>query len=192
MTERPNHSLQPTRRTWRAAERQRYAGFGNGSIRSIPLFFTLLNETFHIVSKLEAAERQLRQAVRLFFQRGDDVAIHTLAAAAYQILSDLCEHKGIEREMEDSAILDEMGVKGEVLATTRKPQTFFMHADKDPEGTVRFNPLLSACLILSDICGTRNSDECAQAVPRRLCPRSFSGPARRARLRYHRCESEQY
>lgn len=107
-----------------------------------------MDSTFHIISKLEAAERQLRQAVRLFFQRGDDVAVHTLAAAAYQIVSDLCEQKGIQREMEDSPILEEMGVKGEALAAMRKPQNFFKHADKDPEGTVRFNPLLSACLIL--------------------------------------------
>jgi hypothetical protein len=107
-----------------------------------------MDSTFHIISKLDAAERQLRQAVRLFFQRGDDVAIHTLAAASYQIISDLCKHKGIQREMEDSSILEGMGVKGEVLAAVRKPQNFFKHADKDPEGNVRFNPLLNACLIM--------------------------------------------
>ena len=107
-----------------------------------------MDSTFHIISKLDAAERQLRQAVRLFFQRGDDVAIHTLAAATYQIISDICKHKGIQRELEDSSILDDMGVKGEVLAAIRKPQNFFKHADKDPEGFVRFNPLLNICLIL--------------------------------------------
>jgi hypothetical protein len=110
-----------------------------------------MDSTFHIISKLEAAERQLRQAVRLFFQRGDDVAIHTLAAAAYQIAIDICESKGIHREMEDSQILDEMGVKGKVLAAMREPQNFFKHADKDPEGTVRFSPPLSTCLILYTI-----------------------------------------
>ncbi len=108
----------------------------------------LMDSTFHIVSKLDAAERQLRQVVRLFFQRGDDVAIHTLAAAAYQIISDLCEIKGIHREIEDSAILEEMGIKRDALAALRKPQNFFKHADKDTEGVVRFNPLLSTCLIL--------------------------------------------
>jgi hypothetical protein len=107
-----------------------------------------MSSDFHTVSKLEAAERQLCQVIRLFFQRGDAVAIHTLAAAAYQILSDLCERKKLKREIEDSAILDELGVKQEVLAALRKPQNFFKHADRDPEGTVRFNPMLSACLIL--------------------------------------------
>jgi hypothetical protein len=76
------------------------------------------------------------------------VAVHTLAAAAYQIISDLCELKGIKRALEDSPILEEIGVKGEVLAAMRKPQNFFKHADRDPLGTVQFNPHLSACLIL--------------------------------------------
>ncbi len=107
-----------------------------------------VDTSFHVISKLDAAERQLCQAVRLFFQRGDCVAIHTLAAAAYQITIDLCEHKNIQREIEDSPILVEMGAKGEVLAAIRKPQNFFKHADKNSEGTVRFNPLLSTCLIL--------------------------------------------
>lgn len=110
-----------------------------------------MDSTFHSVSKLEAAERQLRQAIRLFFQRGDDIAVHTLAAAAYQIISDMCAQKGVQREMEDSRILEAMGVKKEVLAAMRKPQNFFKHADKDPEALVRFNPLLSTCFILSGV-----------------------------------------
>lgn len=107
-----------------------------------------MSSGFHTVSKAEAAERQLRQVIRLFFQRADAVAIHTLAAAAYQILIDLCEHKGVKRELEDSTILDELGVKADVLAAVRAPQNFFKHADRDPEGSVRFNPTLSAYLIL--------------------------------------------
>lgn len=110
-----------------------------------------MSSGFHTVSKIDAADRQLRQVIRLFFQRADAVAIHTLAAAAYQILIDLCEHKGIERELEDSAILNKLGVKEDVLAAVRKPQNFFKHADRDPEGYVRFNPMLSACLILYDV-----------------------------------------
>lgn len=107
-----------------------------------------MSSGFHTVSKVEAAERQLRQVIRLFFQRADEVAIHTLAAAAYQILVDLCEHKGVKRELEDSTILHELGVKADVLAAVRAPQNFFKHADRDREGTIRFNPMLTACLIL--------------------------------------------
>jgi hypothetical protein len=37
------------------------------------------------VTKLEAAQRQLRTAIRLWFEGGDPVSIHTLAFAAYEI-----------------------------------------------------------------------------------------------------------
>ena len=100
-----------------------------------------------VVAKLDAAQRQLAQAICLFFDRGDQVAVHTLSTAAYQILSDICGHRGIEREIEDSKILEEMGVKKSVIDGMRKPQNFFKHADRDPQGTIRFNPMLSVCFM---------------------------------------------
>lgn len=100
------------------------------------------------ITKLEAARRQLQQAIRLFFMRGDAVAVHTLAAAAYQILSDLCEKRGITRQIEDSAILDQLGYKQEVLRAIRAPQNFFKHANVDPESAVHFNPDLSLGMLM--------------------------------------------
>jgi hypothetical protein len=38
------------------------------------------------VSKLDAARRQLRTAITLWFSGGDPVATHTLAFASYEIL----------------------------------------------------------------------------------------------------------
>jgi hypothetical protein len=38
------------------------------------------------ISKLDAAKRQLEVAIRLYFAWGDPVAIHTLAAAAINLL----------------------------------------------------------------------------------------------------------
>lgn len=107
-----------------------------------------MDATFQTIAKLEAAERQLAQAIRLFFDRGDQIAIHTLAAAAYQILSDICEQRGFTREIEDSTVLEEMGVKRQVLAAMRTPQNFFKHADRDASATVRFSPMLSVCFML--------------------------------------------
>jgi hypothetical protein len=37
---------------------------------------------FETVTKIEAAERQLRVAIRMFFERKDMIAVHTLACAA--------------------------------------------------------------------------------------------------------------
>jgi hypothetical protein len=46
------------------------------------------------VTKLSAARRLLRSAIRLFFDKEDDLAIHAIAAAAYGILKDLWAARG--------------------------------------------------------------------------------------------------
>ena len=43
------------------------------------------------LTRLEAAERQLRQAIRLFFGGGDEVSVHTLTGAACRVLRDLAK-----------------------------------------------------------------------------------------------------
>lgn len=46
------------------------------------------------VTKLTAARRQLAAAVRMFFSGEDELAIHTVASAAYRLLSDLKGKRG--------------------------------------------------------------------------------------------------
>ena len=46
------------------------------------------------VTKLSAARRQLCAAIRMFLSGEDDLAIHTVASAAYNILNDLKLHRG--------------------------------------------------------------------------------------------------
>ena len=48
-----------------------------------------------LVTKLEAARRLLRSAIRLHFLREDELAVHTVAAAAYGILKDLKKQRGL-------------------------------------------------------------------------------------------------
>ncbi len=47
-----------------------------------------------IVTKLAAARRQLSAAIRMFFSGEDELAIHTVASAAYGILKDLKSGRG--------------------------------------------------------------------------------------------------
>lgn len=46
------------------------------------------------VNKLAVAQKQLRAAVRMFFAGEDELAIHTVASAAYTVLSDLKAERG--------------------------------------------------------------------------------------------------
>jgi hypothetical protein len=53
-----------------------------------------------IITKLDAAHRQLVTAIRLFFDDDDLAAIHTLACAAREIYEKHCEAQGVERMFE--------------------------------------------------------------------------------------------
>ncbi len=91
------------------------------------------------VSKTDAAKRQIETAIRLWFFSGDPVSIHTLAAAAHQILHALGKKRGV------SAILRDLpGVRPERKKELRellgRYENFFKHADKDPEALLDFNP----------------------------------------------------
>ena len=46
------------------------------------------------VTKLFAAQRQLRAAIRMFFAGEDELAVHTVASAAYRIIADLKAKRG--------------------------------------------------------------------------------------------------
>ena len=46
------------------------------------------------VTKLAAAKRQLQAAIRLFFMEEDELSIHTVASAVYEILKDLKRARG--------------------------------------------------------------------------------------------------
>lgn len=46
------------------------------------------------ITKLAAAERQIKAAIRMFFAGEDSLAVHTVAAAGYQLLADLKAKRG--------------------------------------------------------------------------------------------------
>jgi hypothetical protein len=103
-------------------------------------FYLNMSETapFETLTKLEVAERQLRVAIRLFFERKDVVAVHTLAAASRDLLNDLAKRKGIKSF---STMIEDI-VRPEKLKefreAFRRPQNFFKHADRDAEGQIDF------------------------------------------------------
>jgi hypothetical protein len=105
------------------------------------------------VSKLDAAKRQLETVIRLYFAEGDPVSIHTLTAAAYNILRDVTEQKGAEPMLIKGLLLDH--VKPEhhqaVIRKMNEAENFFKHADRDHEATLDFNPDMAELLIL-DAC----------------------------------------
>ena len=102
-----------------------------------------MNSSSFPVSKLDAARRQLELAIELFFMERDPVATHTLAKAAYQLLSDISRHRGGKPMLFDIESLKEHCVEGKeklVFDKLREAENFFKHADRDPEAVIEFSP----------------------------------------------------
>jgi len=89
------------------------------------------------LSKLEAAARQLRQAIHLFLSEGDMVSVHTLAAASLQVLSDLGVRRGLVSTIKNPDLIRPDKRKF-VSDLVNAPQNFFKHADRDPDEVLDF------------------------------------------------------
>jgi len=102
------------------------------------------------ISKLDAAERQLKTAIKFFFDGGDLISIHTLVAAADGILTDLCKVKGIPPGFLKDV---ELYIKPEGWSIwfqkLNESQNFFKHANSDPEGVHNLKPDITEGLILN-------------------------------------------
>jgi hypothetical protein len=117
------------------------------------------------ISKLNAAQRQLRTAITLWFNNGEPVAIHTLACAAYEILHSISKRRDPTRP---SLLFDSDRIKDEYrrewVDRMKKEYNFFKHADRDGDTVIEFNPELSEWFILyaflaRELCGEPASDE---------------------------------
>lgn len=117
------------------------------------------------ISKLEAAKRQLNTAVRLYFTDSDPISVHTLVAAAHEILSTLSrKHKGT------TMILDLDFNSKEAQALYRKclraAKNFFKHADRDSDAYFIFDADLNE-FFLYDAC-TKYSELTSEKIPEYL------------------------
>ncbi|MFQ5652680.1 MAG: hypothetical protein ACE5IY_22330, partial [bacterium] len=104
----------------------------------------MVTESFQI-SKIDAAERQLKEAIRLVIQNRDPISTHTLACAAHQILYDLARKKGLSSNIKD---IVPNRKKREWFNILNTPYNFFRHANKDTEKKIMFNPTISHFFIL--------------------------------------------
>ena len=92
------------------------------------------------LTRLEAAERQLRQAIRLFFGGGDEVSVHTLTGAACRVLRDLAKHQRGSHPLQDVVPHIRPEKRQEFFKLLTVNQNFFKHAGNGPESSLTFNP----------------------------------------------------
>jgi hypothetical protein len=106
------------------------------------------------VGKLDAARRQLDTAIRLYFQGGDAISVHTLASAGVQLLDDLLRKKGLGETIR----LDFFGPltkdqKKAAVTVLRREERFFKHADRDPGDVLAFKPGASESVLFRGCIG---------------------------------------
>jgi hypothetical protein len=106
------------------------------------------------VDKLDAAIRQLRTAITLWFNDGDPVAIHALAFAAYEVIHAVSKRRNPGRRdlIFDSRLIPEESRSAFNIAL-KKSAWFFKHADRDPDAEIEFDAELAESFILYAICG---------------------------------------
>lgn len=92
------------------------------------------------IDKLEVARRQIIAAVRLFFEEGDPVAIHTLVAPAHQVLVDIGEEKGVHGAIKSAKMLQGPDAK-KYLKSINFAFNFMKHADHDGNEKINIAPL---------------------------------------------------
>ncbi|CAI1502683.1 Uncharacterised protein [Serratia quinivorans] len=104
-----------------------------------------------ILSKIDVAERQLKQAIRLFFREEDPVSIRTLAEAAGQVFADIGKKEGIKGLVRD---LDRIypEYQKQWITAVFASRNFFKHADKDLKELHEFNVDTNDFAILDAIC----------------------------------------
>ncbi len=110
------------------------------------------------ISKLNAARRQLDVAIKLWFADEDEVSVHTLAAAAHQIIHDINQKKGGRELLFDSIVIKDE-YRSEFIAFIKRDMNFFKHADQDPEGITEFVPMGSLMFLLCSAAGLQQLGE---------------------------------
>jgi hypothetical protein len=112
-----------------------------------------LTEQQLTISKLDAARRQLETAIRLYFHQGDPVSIHTLVAAAYNVIRDINKHRGGSKMVMKEQLFEfvKPEKRGEFHDLLNQAENFFKHADRDHDATLEFSPK-EAEMLLWDAC----------------------------------------
>lgn len=107
-------------------------------------------------TKIEAAEVQLRSAIRLFFSEAHPIVVETLIGAASGVLRGLAKHSDIKSIFHESDLIKPKHRK-EWIGLLHNFQNFFKHADNDSAVTINYEPralhflALEACILYKQL-----------------------------------------
>jgi hypothetical protein len=102
-----------------------------------------------VISKMDAAGRQLETAIRLYFNGGDPVSIHTLGAAAHTLLRGLASAAIVPLELEDFPMAE--GLKARFKAAIDECRDVAGNAPGGADDLFDFDPALAPFFIFDAI-----------------------------------------
>ncbi|RDK01609.1 hypothetical protein [Paraburkholderia lacunae] len=110
-----------------------------------------------VISKSDAAERQLCTAIWLWFHDFDPVPIHGLACAAWKILWKLHQKHATGYKTMREVFLENVRAeyRDEVLALLSETENFIKHADRDPFSFHSFRPSTSEFILMDCVTALR-------------------------------------
>jgi hypothetical protein len=116
--------------------------------------FAMATNTKMVISKIEAAQRRLRTAITPWFNEGDEVSIHALAFAAYEVMHAISKRLNPHRR---DLLFDTLLIKDEYRSEfniqLKKSASFFKHANRETETEIEFDPPISEMFILYALAG---------------------------------------
>jgi hypothetical protein len=89
------------------------------------------------LTKLDVVQRQLRTAIRMFFEDADTVSAYTLAAAVEGVLGGLLKKQGTPHPFRESDMIKK-GMEREFNSILNQSQNFFKHANTDADAVHDF------------------------------------------------------
>ncbi len=123
------------------------------------------------ISKLEAANRQLCTAIRLFFDNGDAIAIHSLACAAREIYEKNCARARKPRMVDVLVRAYPDYTEKAIFDLINKARNFFKHGETSLQDKIAFSDrmndfqILSACYDCLEIAPVNLPIEAQTIVP---------------------------
>lgn len=109
------------------------------------------------ITKLDAARRQLRTAIDLWFNEGDAVSLHTLAHSSHEIIHRLYRRAGFEELLWNTTIIEDEYHR-DFIPLMKNPSRFFKHLNDEDPDAMEFNTGINDAYLIMSVIALRKMD----------------------------------
>lgn len=120
----------------------------------------------YLISKLDAAEQQIRTAIDLYFLKGDYISVMTLAGAAEEICGNILKRRGVENILSiifsEAVKQDLMISKSDLYNCASSLRNALKHATNEVEDQFVFDDEAATLMLIRAVI---NYQLCERALP---------------------------